>query len=471
MKNSLRTKIALVSLVFVSSIAYAKKNNKQENKAVFFPAGNVTGSTTPNANTAQTFANAGFGTPATAAVGGVAQNATQKVTTVTGPAQVTGNLFVNGRVYGQFFPAGTDVTKVTAIGGAHAYVLANGKPDATNKTTEPVSVPLLLDTAEVRDLTADNLTVNGNLKLGAKRYVGQFSDFDPATNMIILTFADSSVVGKPARINWAFHSTTTWTGASLTKNEPVSVVITNGGIPDMISPLRPARSFVSNTDMKYTNTVYVWTSKNNSGIGFNPNKLGLVASKSFFGLNQPYNAAYNATTNQDLTLTSSVRNVFSDGGQALANIVAGKMAWGLCSNSMGTAFNSSQARIAGATLADGTPAFYSTVSPFSNRNGDSTAAAGSSVSVAKGTLYYEIIGGNVTDVSLGYTWDRSATLVSVLSGFTTAQLNTLLATLIVLLGTHARGPQPTSREAIIELLSKHGDLLKKTGVLSRFMNA
>ncbi len=473
MKNSLRTKIALVSLVFVSSIAYAKKNNnKQGNKAVFH--------TIADGVAAQAAATAAHAKP-------VADNPAQmeaagQITKLTtkNPGVVEGNLFVNGRVYGQFYKAGTDVaaatTKVNSTDLAH--VKAQGAVDANNQTTVPVTAPVLIDDATMRSITANdistsgNATVGGNLRLGNKRYVGQFDNWDPAVNMIILTFADTTAAGKPARINWSFATTTTWTaGAALARNEPVAVVVSNGGIPDIVSPLRPGRSFVSNTDMLYTNTVYVWTTKNNAGLGSRATNTLNAGGANFFNINRPRQAAFYQATNQDLTLTSSVRNVYSDGGQTAANILSGKMGWGLTSNSIGGTFHSTQLRITGANNPDGTPAFFSTTSPFSNHNGNNSGTEGASATVTNGTLFYEMIGSNVTDVALGYTWDKSATLVSVLTGFTTAQLNTLLATLIALLGVSARGPQPTSREAIIELLSKHGDLLKKTGILNRMINA
>lgn len=464
MKNSLRTKIALVSLVFVSSIAYAKKNN-QSNKAIFTASNaaavtaDTTGATKPN--TAASFN-------------------TGKFTDVNGPAQVKGNLFVNGRLYGKFFPVGTyagsDATNKDYISDDidRAYVSAHGAADTNSKTTIPLSGPLAADDIVAREVTVKNLKIDGNLAFGTKRFVGQFNNWDPAQHNIIISFAGGAASGKPARVNWAFMTTTTWAGTVDTRNEAVSVFATNGGIPDLISPFRPGRSFVSNNDMLYTNTVYMWTSKNETGLNIG-RAAGQSAAQALLPsswrlTNNPRFSAYNATTNQDMTLTSSVRNVYSDGGQTAANIVANKMGWGLTARGIS---NFHTATAAAGVQSAKNPGYFAANSPFSSITAATSGVAPYADNTANctGVLFYEIIGDNVTDIALGYTWDRSATLVSVLSGFTTAQLNTLLATLTALLGINARGPQPASRDAIIELLSKHGELLKKTGILSRMMNA
>ena len=310
-----------------------------------------------------------------------------------------------------------------AVANASAYdkildELVRGKNKATNS-----SISGNLAVAGTSALTGA-VTASGDLTLGNQRIVGQFNNFNPARDQVMLSFGASGLQAKPALINWTFVTTTTWVGSAARRNEPVVVVASNGGLPDIVSPATPGRSFVS-SDMLYTNTVYMWTSRQNTGIDF--------AGKSWANHNRPRSSAYYSAVNQDLTITSSVRSTNQ------TKVVG----WGL------TASNLSNFHVGVHT---NNALTTNTNSPFN-----------------AGTLYYEIVGDNVADVTLGLTWDAPLTVGGVLSQFTTAQLTELLDDLLALLGSvslRGKGKKQSKAQLIAQIM-KHQGILHKLAKIGR----
>lgn len=302
--------------------------------------------------------------------------------------------------------------------------LVRGKSKASNS-----SISGNLSVAGTSSLTgavtaAGAATVSGDLTLGNQRIVGQFNNFNPARDQVMLSFTSEGLQAKPAMINWTFVTTTTWVGTTGRRNEPVVVVATNAGLPDIISPATPGRSFVS-SDMLYTNTVYMWTSRQNTGIDFK--------DKTWANHNRPRSSAYYSAVNQDLTITSSARST----NQSKV------FGWGLTASNLSNFHVGVHASNALTT---------NTNSPFS-----------------AGTLYYEIVGDNVADVTLGKTWDAPLTVGGVLSQFTQAQLTELLDDLLALLGSVSlRGKnKKMSKAQLIAKILQHKELLSKVAGIGR----
>jgi hypothetical protein len=331
-------------------------------------------------------------------------------TELSGPHSVSGNFYVNGSIYGKY-----------EADGAHASLTAG-----------------TIAAADIR--TTGDVTVASDLTVGTKRMVGQINSFDPAKDMLKFKFTGSSVASGPAFINWTFVTTTTWTGGTTAgRSESVAVVATNGEFPDIVSPYNSSRSFVG-TDHAVTNTTYMWTGKQAGGINY-----GLAPVRSH---NNPRTSAYYSATNQDLTLTSSVRRVTQNSVASTPTYVAGEICWGLTS-----ALSNFHTGVHNATTGALTT---NTNSPFN-----------------AGTLYYEIVSNNLSSVGVTTTWDRPLTLTQVLATFTDAELQLLLDSVLAELASFSlRKPgicdnnKRLTRKELIKAIERHKNLLANKSLLT-----